>query len=79
MRAISTTIALLATTFVGALFGLLVGLGLVPLPGIGPPAGAGTIATTIMSALLGALGGGVFGGVLCLFVLSIVLRRTDLR
>lgn len=79
MRAITTTIALLATTAVGALFGLLVGLGLVPLPGIGPPAGVGSMATTFMSALLGAISGGFFGGVLCLFVLSIVSRRTDLR
>ncbi len=79
MRASVVLITLLAGVFIGAVFGLLVGLGAVPLPGIGPPAGVGTLAATITSALLGALSGGFFGGVLSLFVLSIVLRLPGLR
>jgi len=79
MRAILVLITLLAGVFVGGVFGLLVGLGAVPLPGIGPPVGVGTLAATITSALLGALSGGFFGGVLSLFVLSIVSRLPGLR
>ncbi len=79
MRASVVLITLLAGVFIGAVFGPLVGLGAVPLPGIGPPAGVSTLASTITSALLGALSGGFFGGVLSLFVLSIVLRLPGLR
>lgn len=79
MRASGTPVALAIAASVGGLVGLLVGLGIMPLPGIGPSAGEGTPAAMVLSGLLGALSGGFFALVLCLFVLSIVSRRKDVR
>src|SRR5690554_4432918 len=45
----------------GGLGGLLVGLGALTIPGVGPIIAAGPIATTLLGAGIGAVGGGVIG------------------
>lgn len=54
----------LTGTAVGGLLGLLVGLGTITLPGIGPVATAGTLATTLGSTALGAGIGAAAGGLI---------------
>jgi len=54
----------LTGTAVGGLLGLLVGLGTITLPGIGPVATAGTLATTLGSTALGAGLGAATGGLI---------------
>lgn len=51
-----------AGTIVGGLGGLLIGLGALAIPGIGPIVAAGPIATTLAGLGFGALGGGIIGG-----------------
>lgn len=46
----------------GGLGGLLIGLGALAIPGIGPVIAAGPLAATLAGTGLGALGGGVIGG-----------------
>jgi hypothetical protein len=46
-------------TVVGGLGGLFAGLGMFAIPGIGPVAAAGTIATTLLGAGMGAAAGGL--------------------
>lgn len=48
-------------TGVGALGGLLIGLGALAIPGVGPIIAAGPLAATLGGALSGALGGGLIG------------------
>jgi len=48
-------------TGVGALGGLLLGLGALAIPGIGPVVAAGPLAATIGGAITGAVGGGLIG------------------
>ncbi|MGH9630585.1 MAG: general stress protein [Bryobacteraceae bacterium] len=47
----------------GGLGGLLIGIGVLPIPGIGPIVAAGPIATTLAGAGFGALGGSVVGAI----------------
>jgi uncharacterized membrane protein len=47
----------------GGLGGLLIGLGALAIPGIGPVVAAGPLATTLAGAGIGALGGGIIGGI----------------
>lgn len=47
----------------GGLGGLLIGLGALAIPGIGPIVAAGPIATTLAGAGFGALGGGIIGAI----------------
>jgi len=51
-----------AGTLFGGLGGLLIGLGALAIPGIGPVVAAGPIAAALAGAGFGALGGGVIGG-----------------
>jgi len=50
--------------FVGGLGGLLVGLGVLAIPGVGPVIAAGPLATTLLGAGVGAAAGGLIGSLL---------------
>src|SRR5712671_5035427 len=50
--------------FIGGLGGLLIGLGVLAIPGVGPVIAAGPLATTLIGAGVGAAAGGLIGSLL---------------
>jgi len=82
MRAVIVLISFIGVLLgarIGWQIGLLMGLGALSIPGVGPIAGVGTMATAWLLAGGGALVGGLLGGVACLLIARLLSRLAGLQ
>ncbi len=74
MKAVIVVAGLLVGVVIGGILGMLIGIGALAIPGLGPLVAAGTLATTFGTMATGVLFGALVGGCAGM-LLSIVVER----
>ncbi len=69
MRILTLIMGIVLGGLLGGGLGLLLGIGALAFPGVGPMVAAGTLATALGVATIGVFGGGLIGGLISALVM----------